>query len=51
MNIIDLKLIDAYTVLILAEKKTINDVPEKIKADVQAALIEMGHPELAEGDD
>ena len=39
-----------YAYLIIKERKTINDVPEKIKADVQAALIEMGHPELAEGD-
>ena len=39
-----------YASLIIKGRKTINDVPEKIKADVQAVLIEMGYPELAEGD-
>lgn len=39
-----------YASLIIKGCKTINDVPEKIKTDVQAALIEMGYPELAEGD-
>ena len=38
-----------YASLIIKGCKTINDVPEKIKTDVQAALIEMGYPELAEG--
>lgn len=35
MNIIDEKLIDAYTVLVLAERKTIEEVPEKYREEVK----------------
>lgn len=34
-NIIDLKLIDAYVVLVLAERKTIEEVPEKYRQEVE----------------
>ena len=39
-----------YASLIIKGVKTINDVPEKIKAQVKEVLIEIGYPELAEGD-
>ena len=39
-----------YADLIVKGVKTINEVPVKIKADVQAVLIDRGFPELAEGD-
>jgi hypothetical protein len=32
----------AYAKLIMAGRKTINDVPEKLRADVQAILDEAG---------
>lgn len=35
MNIIDEKLIDAYVVLVLAERKTIEEVPEKYREEVE----------------
>lgn len=38
-----------YADVIIKGKKTIDEVPVKIKADVQAILIERGYPELAEG--
>ena len=34
-TIIDEKLIDAYTVLVLAERKTIEEVPEKYREEVE----------------
>lgn len=49
MNIIDLKLIDAYTVLVLAEKKTINDVPEKYRQEVEIKVAERTIEVLSNG--
>lgn len=40
MTIIEQKLIDAYTVLVLAEKKTINDVPERLRQAVEIKVAE-----------
>ena len=40
MNIIDLKLIDAYTVLVLAERKTIEEIPEKYRSEVEIKVAE-----------
>lgn len=40
MTIIEQKLIDAYTVLVLAEKKTINDVPERLRQEVEIKVAE-----------
>lgn len=40
MNLIDLKLIDAYTVLVLAEIKTIDEVPEKYVNEVEIKVAE-----------
>ncbi len=40
MNIIDLKLIDAYTVLVLAERKRIEEVPEKYRSEVDIKVAE-----------
>ena len=40
MTVIDLKLIGAYTVLVLAEKKTIAEVPEKYRQEVEIAVAE-----------
>ena len=40
MIIIDLKLIDAYTVLILAERKTIEEVPGKYQQEVEIKVAE-----------
>lgn len=37
-----------YAALIIKGRKTLADVPEKIRADVKRALIDMGHPDLAE---
>ena len=34
-TIIDEKLIDAYVVLVLAERKTIEEVPEKYRKEVE----------------
>ena len=34
-TIIDEKLIDAYVVLVLAERKTIEEVPEKYREEVE----------------
>ncbi len=42
---------EVYANLIIKGKKTIDEVPEKIRADVQRVLTEKGFPELAEGDD
>ena len=39
-----------YAALIIKVKKSINDVPEKIRDEVKQVLIDEGHPELAEGD-
>lgn len=38
-----------YASLIIKGKKTINQVPEKIRDDVKQELINRGYPELAEG--
>ena len=40
MDIIDMKLIDAYTVLVLAEKKGIDEVPMKYKNEVEIKVAE-----------
>jgi len=37
-----------YATLIVKGRKTINDVPEKIREQVQAVLIDLEVPELAE---
>ena len=39
-NIIDLKLIDAYTVLVLAERKEIEEVPKKYRNEVEIKVAE-----------
>ena len=39
-TIIDEKLIDAYTVLVLAERKTIEEVPEKYRNEVEIKVAE-----------
>lgn len=39
-TIIDEKLIDAYVVLVLAERKTIEEVPEKYKEEVEIKVAE-----------
>ncbi|GFN35387.1 CD1375 family protein [Tepidimicrobium xylanilyticum] len=39
-NIIDLKLIDAWSVLVLAERKTIEEVPEKYRQEVKIKVAE-----------
>lgn len=39
-----------YATLIIKGKKTINDVPAKIRDEVRQVLIDEGYPELAEGD-
>ena len=36
-----------YAALIIKRRKTIADVPEKIREDVKQALIDMGYPDLA----
>lgn len=38
-----------YADLIIKGVKSIDQVPEKIRIEVQAVLIERGYPELAEG--
>ena len=38
-----------YAALIIKGKKSINDVPDKIRDEVKQVLIDEGHPELAEG--
>ena len=38
-----------YAALIIKGKKSINDVPDKIRGEVKQVLIDEGHPELAEG--
>lgn len=38
-----------YADLIIKGVKSIDQVPEKIRTEVQAVLIERGYPELAEG--
>jgi len=40
MSIIELKLIDAYIILVLAEKRTIEQVPEKLRAEVEIKVAE-----------
>ena len=40
-----------YADLIIKGRKTINEVPDKIKEQVKEVLIERGYLELAEGDD
>jgi hypothetical protein len=37
-----------YMRLIIKRKKTIDQVPEKIREDVRQLLIDAGYPELAE---
>jgi hypothetical protein len=39
-----------YADLIIKGKKTINEVPEKIRDEVRNILIDKGYPDLAEGD-
>lgn len=39
-----------YANLIIKGKKTIDEVPEKIRDEVKAVLTEKGFTELAEGD-
>lgn len=39
-TIIDLRLIDAYSVLVLAERKTIDEVPEKYRNEVKVKVAE-----------
>lgn len=39
-NIIDLKLIDAYTVLVLAGRKEIEEVPKKYRNEVEIKVAE-----------
>lgn len=38
-----------YAALIIKGKKSIDDVPDKIRDEVKQVLIDEGHPELAEG--
>ena len=38
-----------YAALIIKGKKSINDVPDKIRYEVKQVLIDEVHPELAEG--
>ena len=38
-----------YADLIRKGKKTIDDVPAKLRDEVKQVLIDEGHPELAEG--
>lgn len=40
-TIIDEKLIDAWTVLVLAERKTIDEVPEKYQKEVEIKKAEI----------
>ena len=39
-----------YANLIIKGKKTIDEVPEKIREEVKTILTEKGFPELTEGD-
>lgn len=39
-TIIDEKLIDAYTVLVLAKRKTIEEVPKKYRSEVDIKVAE-----------
>ena len=41
---------EVYANLIIKGKKTIGEVPEKIRDEVKAILTEKGFPELTEGD-
>lgn len=45
-----MKMAEVYANLIIKGKKTIDEVPEKIRDEVKAILTEKGFPELAEGD-
>ena len=40
MNIIEQKLIEAYAVLVLAEKRTLEEVPEKLRSAVEIKVAE-----------
>lgn len=40
-----------YADLIIKGKKTIDEVPEKIRDEVKQILIDRGYPELADGDE
>jgi hypothetical protein len=42
---------EVYANLIIKGKKFIDEVPEKIRDEVKAALVEKGFPELAESED
>lgn len=42
---------EVYANLIIKGKKTIDDVPDKLKDEVKEILTEKGYAELAEGDD
>jgi uncharacterized protein with GYD domain len=39
-----------YANMIIKGKKTINEVPERIKSEVKQLLIDMGYPELTESE-
>lgn len=39
-TIIEQKLIEAYAVLVLAEKKTIEEVPEKLRSTIEIKVAE-----------
>jgi hypothetical protein len=41
---------EVYADLIIKGRKTIDEVPDKIKDDVKQILIDMGYPELTEGE-
>ena len=45
-----MEMAEVYANLIIKEKKTISEVPEKLIGDVKAVLSEKGFPELAVGD-
>lgn len=40
MDVIDLKLIEAYTILVLAEVKTIDEIPLKYRNEVNIRVAE-----------
>jgi len=44
-------MVNVYASLVIKGKKTISEVPEKIREQVRQELIDRGYPELAEGDD
>lgn len=44
-------MVGVYAALIIKGKKTINEVPEKIRDDVKQELVNRGYPDLANGGD